>query len=95
MSLDVMWVSHSFACDTETRELGEAYQGLKAIERAFRLLERRLERAEPNVHGKAARLVYELRQAIGEVRDDTCLGSTVDLARDAFGEAMVRKVVRS
>ena len=94
MNMNVMWVSHSFACDTETRELGEAYQDLKAIERAYRLLERRLERAEPNVHGLARRLVYDLRQAIGEVRNDTCLGMHVDLARDAFGEAMVRKVVR-
>lgn len=93
--MNVMWVSHSYAADRETRELGEAYQDLRKIERAFRLLERRVDRAAPQVHGKAARLVQELSEMLLEVRHDTCLGSTVDLARDAFGEAVVRKVVRS
>lgn len=92
--MNVMWVSHSYAADRDTRELGEAYQDLRKIERAFRLLERRLARIEPRVHGRAARLVHELAEALAEVRHDASMGAIVDMARDAFGEAMVRKVVR-
>lgn len=95
MNMNVMWVSHSYACDRDTRELGEAYHELRKVERAYRLLERRLARAEPKVQGRARAMVHELAEMIADVRHDASLVATVDLARDAFQEAMVRKVVRS
>lgn len=90
------YVATSFRCDRETAELGEDYPALVKIERAYRLLERRLERAPATLHaGRAIRVAHELAESLADARHDASLGSTLALAKDAFAEARVVRVVRT
>jgi hypothetical protein len=85
----------SYVCDRETRELGEDYPELKKIDRAFRLLEMRVAAAQPRLRAKRSlSTVMDFSLALADARHDASLGSTVSLARDAFVEARVVKVVR-
>lgn len=85
----------SYVCDRETRELGEDYPELKKIDRAFRLLEMRIAAAQPRLRAKRSlSTVMDFSLALADARHDASLGSTVSLARDAFVEARVVKVVR-
>lgn len=85
----------SFACDRETAELGEDYPELRKIERAYRLLERRLERAPVKLHAKRAiRTAHELAMGLADLRHDASLGSTLALAKDAHEEARVVNIAR-
>lgn len=87
------YVATSFRCDRETTELGEDYPALMKIERAYRLLERRLARAPATLHaGRAIRAAHELAESLAEARHDASLGSTIALAKDAFAEARVVRV---
>lgn len=85
----------SYVCDRATRELGEDYPDLKKIERATQLLERRLAAAQPRLRARRSlSTVMDFSLALADARHDASLGSTVSLARDAFVEARVVKVVR-
>jgi hypothetical protein len=89
-------VATSFVCDRETSELGEDYPELRKIERAYRLLERRLERAPVRLHARRAiRSAHDLSVGLADVRHDASFGSTLALAADAFGEARVVKIART
>jgi hypothetical protein len=89
------YVATSFVCSRETCELGEDYPELQKIERAFRLLERRLERGPVRLHSRAAiRCAQDLGDSLADARHDASLGSTLSLAQDAFAEARVVKVAR-
>jgi hypothetical protein len=90
------YVATSFVCDRETCELGEDYPELRKIERAYRLLERRLERASFRMQAaRALRTAQRLNDGLADVRHDASLGSTLSLAEDAFVEARVVKVKTS
>lgn len=87
------YVATSFRCDRETAELGEDYPALMKIERAYRLLERRLEQAPATLHaGRAIRAAHELAESLADARHDSSLGSTLALAKDAFAEARVVRI---
>jgi hypothetical protein len=88
-------VATSYVCDRETRELGEDYPELKKIARAYQLLEHRLTAAQPRLHSRRAlSTVMDFSLALADANHDESLGSTVSLARDAFVEARVVKIVR-
>jgi hypothetical protein len=85
----------SYVCDRETRELGEDYPELKKIDRAFRLLERRIAAAQPRLRARRSlSTVMDFGLALADAKHDASLGSTVSLACDAFVEARVVKVFR-
>jgi hypothetical protein len=89
-------VATSFVCDTETAELGEDYPELEKIERAYRLLERRLERAPHLLHARRAiKSAHDMSCGLADTRHDASFGSTLSLARDAFEEARVVKIART
>ena len=89
------YVATSFACSRETCELGEDYPELKRIERAYRLLERRLELAPMALNAAPAiRTAHELAMGLADVRHDASFGATLDTAKDAFEEARVVRIVR-
>ena len=89
------YVAASRHCDRETAELGEDYPTLLRIERAYRLLERRLERAQPKLHARRAiETVLELSQSLADARHDASFGATLSLARDAFEDAHVVRMAR-
>ena len=85
----------SYVCDRETRELGEDYPALRKIDRAYRLLERRLAAAQPQLRARRSlSSIMDFSLALADAKHDASLGSTVSLARDAFVEARVVKVAR-
>lgn len=85
----------SYVCDRATRELGEDYPELRKIDRAYRLLERRLAAAQPRLQARRSlSTVMDFSLALADAKHDASLGSTVSLARDAFVEARVVEVVR-
>ncbi len=89
-------VATSFACDRETCELGEDYPELKKIERAYRLLEQRLERAPVQLHARRAiKSAHSLSESLADARHDASFGATLSLAEDAFEEARVVKIART
>lgn len=89
-------VATSFVCDRETCELGEDYPELKKIERAYRLLEQRLERAPVILHArKAIKSAHDLSAGLADVRHDASFGAILSLAEDAFEEARVVKIART
>lgn len=91
----VYHVATSFRCDRETCELGEDYPELLKIERAYRLLERRLERAPVALHARRAiTAAHEMSEGLADVRHDASFGATLSLAKDAFEEARVVRIVR-
>jgi hypothetical protein len=95
-SARVYHVATSFACGRETAELGEDYPELMKIERAYRLLERRLERAPARLHaGRSIRSAHELAESLADARHDASFGATLSLAQDAFAEARVVKIART
>lgn len=86
----------SFVCGRDTAELGEDYAELLKIDRAYRLLERRLTRAALRLNARdAIRTVTEFNLLLADARHDASWGSTLDLAKDAHGEARVIKIVRT
>jgi len=88
-------VATSFVCDRETCELGEDYPELQMIERAYRLLEQRLERAPTLLHArKAIKSAHNLSAGLADIRHDASFGAILSLAEDAFAEARVVKVAR-
>ena len=90
-----LYTATSYICDRETRELGEDYPELKKVARAYRLLERRLTAAQSNLRARRSLcVVMEFSLALSDANHDASLGSTVSLARDAFVEARVVKIVR-
>lgn len=89
----VYHVATSFVCDRETCELGEDYPELLKIERAYRLLERRLERAPLALHARRAiTAAHEMSEGLADIRHDASFGATLALAKDAFEEARVVKI---
>jgi hypothetical protein len=92
----VYHVATSFACDPETAALGEDYPELKKIERAYRLLEKRLERAPYLLHARRAiKSTHDLSCGLADTRHDASFGSTLALAKDAHEEARVVKIART
>ncbi len=90
-----LYTATSYICDRETRELGEDYPELKKIARAYRLLEHRLTAAQANLRARRSlSTVMDFSLTLADASHDASLGSTVSLARDAFAEARVVKVVR-
>ena len=88
-------MASSFACDRETRELGEDYPELKKVDRSYRLLERRIKRAV--LKANARRTVSTLTEfdlLLADARHDAAWPSTLDLAKDAYAEARVVKITR-
>jgi hypothetical protein len=89
-------VATSFACDRDTCELGEDYPELQKIERAYRLLEQRLERAPVLLHARQAiKSAHNLSAGLADVRHDASFGAILSLAEDAFEEARVVKIART
>lgn len=90
-----LYAATSYICDRETRELGEDYPELKKIARAYRLLEHRLTAAQAHLRARRSlSVVMDFSLALADASHDASLGSTVSLARDAFAEARVVKIVR-
>lgn len=86
----------SLRYDRETAELGEDYPELLRIERAYRLLERRLDLAQPTLHARRSiTSIMDLAQSLADARHDASFGATLSLARDAFAEARVVKIQRT
>ncbi len=92
----ILQVATSYACDRETRELGEDYAELKKIERAYRLLERRLTRSALNLEARRSiSTVTEFNLLLADARHDASWGATLSLAKDAAEEARVIKIART
>jgi hypothetical protein len=92
----VYHVATSFACDPETAALGEDYPELEKIERAYRLLERRVARAPYVLHARRAiKSAHDLSCGLADTRHDASFGSTLSLAKDAYEEARVVKIART
>ncbi len=90
-----LYTATSYICDRETRELGEDYPELKKIARAYRLLEHRLAAAQARLRARRSlSTVMDFGLALADAGHDASLGSTVSLARDAFVEARVVKIVQ-
>ncbi len=93
---NVLHVATSYACDRETRELGEDHAELKKVERAYRLLERRLTRAAPALQARRAiESVTEFNLLLADARHDASFGALLALAKDAAEEARVIKIART
>ncbi|MCE9522149.1 MAG: hypothetical protein K8S25_06920 [Alphaproteobacteria bacterium] len=89
-------VAASYRCSRETRELGEDYTELKKIDRAYRLLERRLTRAALRLQTRdAIRTVTEFNLLLADARHDASWPPTLALAKDAHTEARVIRMVRA
>jgi hypothetical protein len=85
----------SFACPRATAELGEDYPELLKIDRAYRLLERRLTRAAVRLNARhAIRTVTEFNLLLADARHDAAWASTLDEAKDAHEEARVMRIAR-
>lgn len=85
----------SYACDREIRELGEDYPELQKIDRAYRVLEGRLLRAQPKLRSRRSiSTAMEFSLALADAKHDASLDSTLSLAREAFVEARVVKVAQ-
>lgn len=90
------YVATSFRCDRETAELGEDYPAIAQIERAYRLLEQRLERALRLLHARRSiDTIMEFAQLLADARHDASFGTTLTLAHDAFAEARVVQIAES
>jgi len=93
---NVVHVATSYACDRETRELGEDYTELKKVERAYRLLERRLTRAAPALQTRRAiESVTEFNLLLADARHDASFGSLLSAAKEAHNEARVVRIART
>ena len=91
----ILHTSMSYACDRETRECGEDYPELRKIERAYRLLERRLTRAAVRLQTRDhIKTVHDFGFRLADARADAAWPATLDLAKDAHAEARVAKIVR-
>ncbi|MEQ1866694.1 MAG: hypothetical protein ABL996_18815 [Micropepsaceae bacterium] len=89
----ILHTASSFACSSETAELGEDYAELQKIDRAYRLLERRLTRAAVRLNARdAISTVTEFNLLLADARNDAAWGPTLDLAKDAAEEARVIKI---
>jgi len=89
-------VSSSFVCGRETSELGEDYAELKKVDRAYRLLERRLTRSALKLQTRdAISTVTEFNLLLADARHDASWGATLSLAKDAHEEARVIKIART
>jgi hypothetical protein len=92
----IRYVATSYICDRDTRELGEDYAQLKKVERAYRLLERRLSRAAVGLRSRrAVSTVTEFNLLLADARHDASWGATLALAKDASDEARVARFTRS
>jgi hypothetical protein len=90
-----IYTATSFACDRETRELGEDYPELRKIERAYRLLEHRLAAAQPRLRAKRAlSTAIDFNLTLSDARHDASWAATLSLAREAFAEARVVKIAK-
>ena len=68
---------------------------MKKIARAYRLLEHRLTAAQAKLRGRRSlATVMDFSLALDDASHDASLGATVSMARDAFVEARVVKIVR-
>ena len=91
-----IYASTSFACDRDTRELGEDYPELKKIDRSYRLLAHRVDRARHKANARATvRMLTELDMLLADARHDVSWQTTLDEAKDAFAEARVVRIVRT
>ena len=85
----------SFACSRETRELGEDHAELRKIERAYRLLERRLTRSALKLQSRRSiATVTEFNLLLADARHDAAWAATLELAKDAHAEARVIDIAR-
>ena len=92
----ILHTASSFACSRDTAELGEDYAELQKIDRAYRLLERRLTRAAVRLNTRdAITTVTEFNLLLADARNDASWGRTLDLAKDAAEEARVIRIART
>ena len=86
-------VSHNFRCDTETAELGEDYAELERVARVERLLQLRLARAKLRCGSRqAVNSVTRFAATLSDAGHDASFPDVIELAVEAAGEAMVRKM---
>lgn len=91
----MFYVATSFRCDLETREFGEDYPELQKVERACRLLERRLACAARHLASRpAVEAVTELNLMLADARHDSSFDALLARAEEAFGEARVVRMTR-
>jgi hypothetical protein len=91
----ILRTASSFVCTRDAAELGEDYFELQKIDRAYRLLERRLTRAAVRLNARdAISTVTEFNLLLADARHDASWGATLDLAKDAYEEARVIKIAR-
>lgn len=89
---ETAYVSHSFKCDTKTRELGEAYPVVKIADDAIRQARKCIELLRKTQHAGLRGCADELDLALADVLHDASWAYWVDEARDAYGEARVRPI---
>lgn len=88
-----MNVSVNFRVDRETRELGEDYEHLAEVEKAYRTLEATLAKVAFKVKSKRARaVVTEFIETLDDAARDASVISTVSIARDAAADARVVRI---
>lgn len=91
----ILHTATSFACPRDAAELGEDYAELQKIDRAYRLLERRLTRSAVRLNARdAIRTVTEFNLLLADARHDASWASTLDLAKDAAEDARVVRIAR-
>ena len=88
----VIYVSHSFACPTETRYLGEAYPVVKIADDAMREFRKCIELIRSSSHDGLRKCAEELDSVLSDVLHDASWAYWVEESRDAFNEAKVSPV---
>ena len=88
----ITYVSYSFSCPLDTRQLGEAFPVVKIADDAMRQFRKCIELIRTSEHAKLRKCAEEIDAMISEVLHDTSWAYWVEEARDAYAEARVTPV---
>ena len=79
-------------CSTETRQLGETYPAIQAVEQAYQAFVTALEAVQKSLSQDADECASEFLQAVRDARSDSGWSRIVGDAAEAFAEARVKPV---
>lgn len=85
-------VATNYRVDRETATLGEAWPAIKRAEEAYQAFRAALEEVQRGEDQRADTAASEFLMALADAAHDASWAGLVGDARDAFGEARVRRV---
>lgn len=92
---DIIHTATSYACDRETRELGEDHVVVRQIAESFTLLRQSIDSARYLVRSAdAKRMLLELDLFLVDANHDTGLFTVAERAKEAHAEAKVVPIKR-